>query len=258
MFANYLTAAVPVGLTVLATMTRQCYVLLSLAAATLVAVFTLSTGFAGFALAIGTLMWFWLPKNRLRPLCAAGIVMATGASVIILTLATIASIVPSGEGHIPLGSRDLRLWDESRPSIWSGAVATVRAHPLTGLGYGSLVAVTADPRSFVPADKQDKLETPIEPRHMEAHNVWLSIAGQSGIVGLAAFACLLIVIVRPLWTRIKGSRDLGRHLLIAVAGAFIGAFLYNGLFAAIEEARHIWALFGLMVVVGRHSPQWEE
>lgn len=251
MFQNYLNIAVPLGLAMAWGRVRAVWLAVALVVTGIVSVFTLSTAFAGLLGGVLiVLMRVWRGPSGLRAVTLAGLGAATGGAALLLTLATIAGPVPSGQGHIPIGSRDLRLMDESRPSIWRGALRTFLDHPIIGYGYGTEVSVVTDPRAFVPKDKQPFVTYPVKPHRMEAHNVWLSVAGQAGIIGLGAFLFLLSCLWRPAWRLLRSPDEGWRRLGTGLAAAFVGAFLYHGLFAAIEEARHEWALFALAAAAG--------
>ncbi|RMH36858.1 MAG: hypothetical protein D6689_21675 [Deltaproteobacteria bacterium] len=252
MLANYLAIATPVALVALARWRVAARVCVA-AGAALVGLSTLSTGFAGIAIGLSIAHRLWLPLRFRRPL-RIGLFTATILATLVLTTATIATIGPPGSGGIALGERELRLWDGPRPSIWSGALQTFREHPWTGIGYGEYPAVTTDPRAFVPASSLAQVQGPVEPHRMEAHDVWLSVAGQSGVIGLGAFVALLASIIAPLVRRGPADAtadDVAARLRQALLAGLAGGLLFHGLFAASEEARHLWALLGLCAIAVR-------
>ncbi len=209
-----------------------------------VAAFTLSTGIGGFAIAAAVAVVVARRRRGKLRLREWALVGAAAAVALLFTAASVNSFVPRGQGHVAVGSRDVKLFDGSRPSIWMGAARTFAAHPLTGEGYGTYVAVVTDPRAYVPADRIGKATGPVRPVRMEAHNVWLSVAGQAGLVGLAAFALLLWAIFGRLrTTRLEDPRV--AELPLALVAALVGALAFHGLFAAVEEARHIWLLLAV-------------
>jgi O-antigen ligase len=183
----------------------------------------------------------WRPADR----------ALTGAALLcaaFFALSMLATLQPRGTGHLSIGSRDVLLFDGMRPSIWRGTLPTLSRHPITGSGYGTLVSETSDPRAFASPDAIPFLERPIKPRRLEAHDIWLSVLGQAGVVGLAAFLWLLYEILRRFKTLRQGPWP--DRLPAALFGAVAGALVFHGLFNALEEARHLWALFGLVVAAG--------
>jgi len=271
LFLNFLATAVPIAIVVVAPHVRRAVLWGALAALGIVAAFTLSAGVGGLAIAIamaliGERRSRGIPRGALDTALAAAATLA--AAFFMLTM--IATLAPRGEGHISLGSRDLKMMDGMRPSIWAGVLPTIREHPLTGMGYGARVSETNDPRAFNTPDKLKNLSGPVAPVRLEAHNVWLSVLGQAGVLGLAGFIFLLMVLTRGwLWRRasdeppsvaeFKGKTAAGGSARVvtqadlrnAALAAFAGAFVYHGLIGAFEEARHLWAFLGLAVAVSR-------
>ncbi len=75
----------------------------------------------------------------------------------------------------------------------------------------------------------------------DAHNIWLNVAGQTGLFGLAALMLMMIFLLkRSRFRLIKG--DEGHCLRVGLSCAFIGAFVYQGLAGSFEDARHLWVL----------------
>lgn len=246
LFINYLAVVVAIAIGGAELLGRRAVAIALLAACAIVAALTLSAGMGGFAVAmaaaiVGRRRLAGRPRGAVNVALIAGAVLAAAA----FALASIASPVPRGEGHLPFGSRELRLWDAPRPSIWAGAWNTIRRHPILGIGYGARVARTSDVRAFVPADKIPFLQGPVEPADLEAHNVWLNVAGQAGIVGLAAFVALLLALLGGFWDLAPPPGTALPGLAVGLWAAILGAFAYHGLFGAFEEARHVWALLGL-------------
>jgi O-antigen ligase len=75
---------------------------------------------------------------------------------------------------------------------------------------------------------------------LEAHNIWLNVLGQTGILGAACFAAFL-------WLALRGSTAATPALFCGV----LATLLYHGLFAALEDARHLWLLLGLTTASAR-------
>jgi O-antigen ligase len=212
-----------------------------------VAMLTLSSGIGGYAIA-GALTIVGLQRLRHGSLrwWHFGVILAAFGTALLFTTASVVTTAPRGTGDVTIGGRDLEIMDGPRVSIWNRVVAGVQERPLTGLGYGELPARgVSDPRSFVPAERLAKIDAAtIKPIDMEAHNQYLSVVGQTGFVGFAAFAIYVLMLAIRL--RRRSDSDEHEPLRIALVAGFAGAFLFHGLFAAIEEARHVWAFFGLI------------
>jgi hypothetical protein len=166
-------------------------------------VLTVSPGLGGAALAVGLLLW--LGRERGTAVAAlAGV--AVGAAFLVVTA------------------------DRStRPEAWRDAASAVAERPILGHGLGADLAHVPDRRG------------PAVP--MDAHNTWLSVAGQMGLVGAAALLGVVATLVALVWR----ARPLAAHpFALAVWCAFVGAFLYHGLSMSAEEMRHVWILMGVL------------
>ena len=125
-----------------------------------------------------------------------------------------------------------------RPTIWLSALEAFKEAPIAGVGARPFLAVAADPLSSTSAAAL-----------WDAHNVYLSILGQFGLVGAALLAGALTVVIRTLVT--EGTTR--RHAVLVVAMLAVGV---HGVAAANEEFRHLWALLGLVGLAG--VPQWAQ
>ena len=124
-----------------------------------------------------------------------------------------------------------------RTLIWRTAVATFVEHPLLGIGAGMEILSI-----------EEQTPTGVLRYSKDPHNVWLSIAVQTGLAGLSAFVFLVI----HLWRRTIPLRAEPSRVSIVKSGlriAFIGTLLYHGLSGSFEDARHLWVLMGLIVCV---------
>ncbi|HEY4119141.1 MAG TPA: O-antigen ligase family protein [Byssovorax sp.] len=238
----------------------------SLAALTLAALLTLSAGFGGYVLTPVIVTWAWLrDAGRLTPARRLALVVVGAGACVFFLLTMISSFVPAGDGHLTIAGRDVRLFSGSRWSIWSSSLDTVRAHPWLGKGYGAHVATSDDPSVFLSPDQIKALGgRSAGTAELEAHDVWLNVAGQAGLVGLVAFVALMGVYARrfTLW-RATGALP---YLGVALTAGFVASVFYHGIFSALEESRNLWGFIGLLVaaaavraraapvVAGRPSP----
>jgi O-antigen ligase len=199
------------------------------------ALFTLSVAVGGIAL--GAAVWW---RGRGRKLLLAGASLAAAA----LLALTLVQLVPRGSGDVNVGPWDVRLAEGGRIDIWRGALATAARHPVVGQGYGTLVGQATNPRATVSMEKWGTAAmTDTAPTAVEAHDVWLNVLGQTGVLGLAAFALFVGLVTRA------SRRD------AALLAGVVAALLYHGLFAAIEDARHLWLLLGVAVQPGDARPR---
>jgi O-antigen ligase len=242
--ANYLTSSVPLLLACGGILLRPPWRLVAVGACAIVALFTLSTGIGGFALALGIILWATARRRRPRrtraAALAAGALLAIGAAAV-----TIGHLVPQGHGHVEVAGHQWHFARGPRVHTWLSAGETLAEHPLVGVGYGHPVARTPG------ADLDPWLTGHLEPFSQEgplfaeAHNTWLNVAGQTGLLGLGAFILLVVVIAGR--QQIAPLPVLGplQDLPPAVVAGLAWAFLFHGLFTGAEEFRHLWALAGL-------------
>jgi hypothetical protein len=255
MFANYLGAALPLLVAFGRPNFGRGPRLLLLALSGIVVTFTISAAIGGFALAFAGTWWVMrLRGGRGWNVAALAVWFAAVAVALVMALVSIGIFVPAGQGHLPLGSKDLLLMEGQRPGIWRGVAPALEEHPWLGIGYGIPPSVTTDPRTFTSADKIARGEYPavVPPHRLEAHNVVLSVAGQAGVIGLVAF---LFVVYRLVQRFRRGSLSAELSMVRVAAGiGLLASVGYSGLFASIEEARHIWALAGLLLIASKPEP----
>jgi O-antigen ligase len=175
-----------------------------------------------------------------RRVLATAVVVALAAAVV-----TVGHVVPSGHGDVEVARYEWSFARGPRVHTWLSAGETVAEHPVLGVGYGLTVARTPG-RDLDPwlTGQLDPLAGE-GPPFAEAHDAWLNVAGQTGLLGLAAFALVVVAVARRQSMRPLPGRSSLRHLPAAIVAGLVGGFLFHGLFAGAEEFRHLWALAGL-------------
>lgn len=128
---------------------------------------------------------------------------------------------------------------EHRLALWRAALDAVYSHPLLGIGYGQFTSYAGYLRLW---------------RAQVAHETYLSVAAELGLLGLLVFLWLLGAVIGDSWrVRIapgKGSR-LGR-----ICGGFVVATAVQGLFNNVDQFRSLWIAFGVvsaLVVYARET-----
>lgn len=183
--------------------------------------FTFTPGVGGVMLAAG--LWFWaVYKESGRPLLSKAAL--SGAVLSALIFLFIAS-VPLVDGFVP-----------QRPLTWLSAINTFLTHPIFGKGLGLPVADIY----FLPPGGGMQLLT-------DAHNIVISVAAQSGLVGLIPLILICIFVIRR-FSLIAFPAGSASILRCSLGISFISAFLYQGLLGSFEETRHLWVLIGLIMV----------
>jgi O-antigen ligase len=209
-----------------------------LAAMLVAAAFSLTPGLGGLFLGLG--LWGWLTRRRERPgLARAFLVAGVAAAIAMLGAASVTPFAyPTAPFliHLPgLGT----LAPSARLLFWIDAVRTFLAHPLTGQGVGT------DPVSVL-------YQNPSGGRAVwhDAHQIWLSVAAQTGIAGLLAFGWLTVHVLRRLAARPWPTEGAGA-VRTALALAWLQAWLWQGLVGSFEDARCLWLLLGLTIAAFR-------
>ena len=245
-FADYLAATAPIAILFAKDAIPTRWRGIAAAAFAVVSAFTLSSGIGGIALA-AALAGAVLVGSRRRLLLAAGALVAAG-----FLIASVGYRVPAGLGQVPFPGGEWHFLKGPRVHTWLSVVGTVLDDPLTGAGYGATVAHTPNVRRWARQGFAEPLHIDRPPRK-DAHEVWLSVAGQAGLIGLGAFLVLLFVCVRGLGSSLSRGPPRSRvdRLAAAAAAGLVGTIAFHGLFASVEESRHVWALLGLGVLALR-------
>ena len=102
----------------------------------------------------------------------------------------------------------------TRLAIWAGAWLIFAGHPVIGIGYGNfkmaLAAAITVPDGFM----------------LDAHNLYLELLAETGILGLAAFALLIVVCMRYARRVLRESASamecaVGFGVFAAIAGVLV-------------------------------------
>ena len=134
-----------------------------------------------------------------------------------------------------------RSWD------WWIGWEMFKDHPLTGVGLGNYKL------NFVPY-KAKFLATPrgasydfYIPRAAQAHNEYVQIVAELGIIGIIALLSFLVVIPLSIWIRLRTDRDEADRLDILLFASGIVAFLVHSL---VSFPAHLPASSLAVLVVG--------
>lgn len=125
---------------------------------------------------------------------------------------------------------------EHRLALWRAAVDAFAAHPLFGIGYGQFASYAAYVRLW---------------RAQVAHQTYLSMGAELGLLGLVVFLWLLWAVIRDSW-RVRvagwGGSRLGR-----ICCGFAVATSVQGLFNNVEQFRSLWITFGIVAALVAHA-----
>jgi len=197
--------------------------------------FTLTPGLGGIFLATS---YFLFDRSRRgghivwgRLTMAAGVMIAAMfffvASVTLFTHGANGSEMPIASGTIQ---------PSHRAEAWSMAFDTFRQYPMFGRGSGTPVAGVV-------------FKGP-EGNHLltDAHNIYLSTLGESGLVGFLTFFGIVGFLFYRLMRMIADDNET-QTVRICLLLALTDAVLYQGLTGSYEDMRHLWVLFGVTAAV---------
>jgi len=134
--------------------------------------------------------------NRLSPHLIGGLggIIAVG-----IMIAFVLVTLPFGIGQS----------DEGRLDMWRSAVEITTDYPITGVGPGLFGRAYRDYRN--PFVGRDKLAS--------AHNVYLNLSSELGIIGILVGAWLGFTVIRTSWQTWKNAKGRAQHL--RVEGMFV-------------------------------------
>ena len=205
----------------------------------LAAAVTISPGLGGIALALG--LWLWL-LWRNRDARIARLFLVAGALVAFCAVAAMA-LTPIVHATAPFVIRlpvlDVVLAPSGRLLVWSDAFRSFAADPVFGRGIGSEAVMV---RYADPSGNLQELT--------DAHNIFLSIAVQCGIVGLAALVCLIAHVLRRTLP-LSLPRSAAAVIRLGAGLGLLNGLVYHGLGGSFEDARHLWLAFGLLLASDR-------
>ena len=168
--------------------------------------FTLSPGLGGAVVAV--VLWL-LVSERGWPARVRGFVVVGGVVGVIGFLVLTVTVGPRGH-------------------TWVDAIDTLWTHPLLGVGPGLPVASTTYNGRFF----------------ADAHNAWLNVAGQAGLLGLLALVGVVAAVCVLAW-KARPIADVPEPVRAGWC-AFVGAVLYGSLSISLEQSRHVWVLLGFL------------
>lgn len=124
-----------------------------------------------------------------------------------------------------------------RVDLWNVSVALVKENPVFGYGFGQLSRLVPPNLLLTPGSR---LLGEFRPG-VSAHNTWLDVIGDLGLIGLGIFVTIFIVaivgLLRPKWLH---TRELSTTLFVMMLPVLSGSF-----FLPLLNNKVAWALIGL-------------
>ena len=217
---------------------RLCEV--SLVALSVSGIFTFSIGLGSFSLIAA--WWAYLNNAVLfkAKQWIARILFLASFLWLILAVSTFQPF-PESPFAIGLPGADLQIYPSARYLVWTGTLHTIGSHILIGVGPGNPVCNVI----FTNTDGSRSLLT-------DAHNTFLNILAERGIIGLLAIIITIALIIRR--GSITERRASPAPLELVSNGlsfALIIGIVYQGLVGSFEDAKHLWVLMGITLAAGK-------
>lgn len=214
-------------------------ILLGFSLLTLLVATILSFSRGGF-IAVMVILVLWLLKSQDRKKIMTFLI---GIAVAVLAVSSFLPAVPL-QSWLQRISPQAALQDAGagRFYIWRGGLDMFLAHPLFGVGIGNFLYRYPEYSSYDPRGPQQRV----------AHNTFLEVAAEQGMVGLLVFLSLLWVTYRYLRTAAIAAQErrlyFTAHLAKALQLGLLG-FLAGSFFLTAHLSKSLWLLFGLAVVM---------
>ncbi|WP_153185795.1 O-antigen ligase family protein [Thermus scotoductus] len=135
-----------------------------------------------------------------------------------------------------------------RIDIWQAAMRVFAERPFTGVGVGNFAFISpyySTYAALISAQREDG-------GGGVAHNMFLSVMAETGVIGLIFFSTLLLSAYALAWRLIKGGENLAYGLLIGLL-----AYTVAGLALTWEYVKIPYLLYGSLLALrtrdGRHG-----
>jgi len=199
-------------------------------------IFTISSGMG--AVILGIALWFYYQHRWSRagkPVLASGIALCT-----LFLISSIVALSPHSTApysvHVPFF--DLEVYPSPRLLVWTDALTAFGDNFIVGSGPGTPSASVV----FANTEGGYSLLT-------DAHNTFLNVAAQTGVIGLAALIVLCFYLLKIGFSENKDA------IIFALGTAFFTAFVVQGFTGSFEDARHLWVLIGMLVAAAMNEKQ---
>jgi len=133
-----------------------------------------------------------------------------------------------------------------RLDTWAVAVALAKENPILGYGFGQLKGLIPPNLLLTPGSLRLNELRP----DVSAHNTWLDVQGDLGLIGLVLFAAVFIMalygLIRPQWLHL---REIQTTLLVMMLPVLTGSF-----FLPLMNNKVAWSLVGMAALL--QVPSW--
>ncbi|MFH1277264.1 MAG: O-antigen ligase family protein [Candidatus Eisenbacteria bacterium] len=203
----------------------------------------------GLLAALGTTLILATGFRRVK----TGLVMGAVAALLIVLLAALASESALSEHARSIVDTETNVSNLERINRYAAAVNMFRAHPVGGVGFG------AYPYHYHQYRRISLSTTESGPK-AGAHNIYLSVLSENGVVGLAVFLLFLGGLAAWILRLLSDCRRAGprarpwEQMIVGLAAGLAG-YAVHGIFnhyPSIDKVNvPIWTFIGALAVCGR-------
>jgi len=134
----------------------------------------------------------------------------------------------------------------SRTPLYNSALKMFHDHPVFGVGLGMYEKLIKEPRYALSSDYPNKIHI----LYLHAHNIYLEILAEMGVVGLLAFTFLFLSYFYKVSVALKGIKNENYLAVIIGIASLVVASLVSGVAASIitvgvNETFIFWILLGI-------------
>jgi O-antigen ligase len=172
--------------------------------------------------------WFLAPNPKARRRYVALILVFSiaGGAVLGLMFARLAGVDAFTEA--------------SRLAVWAGSAAVFSGSPIAGIGYGNLRSVLAEKIGVS------------ESYMLDAHNLYLELLAETGILGLVAFAILVFVCLRYAGRMRRASSTQTSFVVsVGVTAAIWSVLVHGGVDYIFHHSPQFAVMFFLLLALLR-------
>ncbi len=188
-----------------------------------------------FALGAGMAVWLTLYRRWFLPLIPIGL-------LVVLYLNQLYGGPPPAQfiyGKIGTVTGGTLI---ERQDMWFQAVYLIRQSPWVGIGLGAYSRIAPYAWPYSPSQPASLIAP-------HAHNLFLQVALDTGILGLAAFVALLIAALASAWRtfRRRSERDLAIGVMAALTVVIVHGFGDTIVWGTAKSSVVLWILLALAV-----------
>lgn len=167
---------------------------------------------------------------------------------VVVLVALLASVAAAWFSVYPSALERLTTFDDGgtgRTELWEVARRMSADHPVLGVGLNNFIVEAGD---YVRQPGSLEFVNLIAERPHVAHNTYLQLLAETGVIGLAVFLAIFAASLRAAWLAAAGFARRGDHQMAALSRAALVAVLAGGVssfFISNGSDWRLWVLLGL-------------